>query len=343
MTRAEANALIDTAPPASPGSVTLRGFDAEFQSLDQYIRVITERIWEGRRIDDIYSYYSDPCIVETPLSVSTRIADVISGTRATLAMFPDRRLLAEEILVSGDDVGGFLSSHRIISPMTHAGSGSFGPATGKRVHARTIADCVCRDNRIIHEWLVRDHAAIALAIGSTPKALAERWLAERGGWNKPVAGPAPSGYVSEISADPDARRYAESIASFAACRFDAIDGYDEAIHQISAGEQHHYGRSEAQRYWQALFAAFNADTFTVEHLATNRAPNRPDRVALRWRAQTTHVAREGSHRLFGSATGNPVEILGINHAELIEGRVQREWVLVDEVALWMQLLSAQTK
>jgi predicted ester cyclase len=339
----DANATVGAVDLPRLTSGTLRGFDAEFQTLDQYIRVITERIWEGRRVDDIHTYYSDPCIVETPLSVSSRVADVITGTRATLAMFPDRRLLAEDILVSGDDVGGFLSSHRIISPMTHTGSGSFGLATGKRVHARTIADCVCRDNQIIHEWLVRDHAAIALSIGTTPKALAERWLAERGGWNKPVAGPAPEGYVSEISKDPDAQRYAAAIASFTARRFDAIDGYDEAIHQIAAGERHHYGRAEAQHYWQTLFGAFRTNDFTIEHLAINRAPHRSDRIALRWRAQTSHAPIEGSHISFGSATGNAVEILGINHAELVGGRVQREWVLVDEVALWMQLLSAQTK
>ena len=141
-----------TAPvPGLRQAAGMRGFAAEFRDLDHYIRVITDRIWEGRRIDDIRTYYSDPCIVETPMSVSTTVEDVISGTRATLAMFPDRRLLAEDVIQSGDDAHGFLSSHRIISPMTHLGDGSFGHATGARIHARTIADCVCKDNRIIHE------------------------------------------------------------------------------------------------------------------------------------------------------------------------------------------------
>jgi hypothetical protein len=36
-----------------------------------------------------------------------------------------------------------------------------------------------------------------------------------------------------------------------------------------------------------------------------------------------------------------VEIMGINHAELVHGRVLREWALVDEVALWMQILTPQ--
>ena len=229
----------------------MRGFDLEFNDIPNYIRVITDRIWEGRRIDDINRYYSDPCIVETPLGVSTTVAEVIAGTEATLKMFPDRRLLAEDIIVSGDDEHGYLSSHRIISPMTHLGDGSFGLASGKRVHARTIADCVCKDNRIIHEWLVRDHAAIAYAIGSTPRALAARWLSERGGWHKPMAGDAPDGYRSHVSADPVTARYADTIRGLAARPTDAthlIEIYDEAVHQIAPSETHHYGRAEVHLY-----------------------------------------------------------------------------------------------
>ena len=327
-----------TEPPQRHG---MRGFDAEFVDLPQYIRVITDRIWEGRRIDDIHRYYSDPCIVETPLGVSTRLADVISGTEATLKMFPDRRLLAEDIIVSGDDEHGYLSSHRIISPMTHLGNGSFGAASGKRIHARTIADCVCKDNRIIHEWLVRDHAAIAYAIGSTPKALAARWLAERGGWNKPVAGAAPGGYVSHVSSAPLATRYANSIKHLARnqqCELNIDEVYDEAVHQIAPGETHHYGEAELTAFWAALSSAFEVTEFVVDHLVENTSTGRGTRVAMRWRAVAKHAAVGETGQRFGAATGRKVEILGINHAEIVGGRVLREWVLIDEVALWMQVL-----
>jgi len=324
-----------------PNRTCMRGFDAEFTDLPHYIRVITDRIWEGRRIGDIHRYYSDPCIVETPLGVSTRVSEVISGTEATLKMFPDRRLLAEDIIVSGDDQHCYLSSHRIISPMTHTGDGSFGPATGKKVHARTIADCVCKDNRIIHEWLVRDHAAIAYAIGGTPKALAARWLRERGCWRKPDAGNAPDGYQSHISDSALATQYAATIAGFATGQDVAtgmIEIYDEAVHQIAPGEAHHYGRAELRSFWQSLFSAFAVEHFTVEHLAENLSADRGTRLALRWRAQAKHVASGTAGRRFGDATGRGVEIMGINHVEVASGKIFREWVLIDEVALWMQVL-----
>ena len=322
----------------------MRGFASEFRDLDHYIRVITDRIWEGRRIDDIRTYYSDPCIVETPMSVSTSVAEVISGTRATLAMFPDRRLLAEDVIQSGDDLQGFLSSHRIISPMTHLGEGSFGRATGARVHARTIADCVCKDNRIIHEWLVRDQAAIALQIGTTPRALAQQWLDQRGGWNKPEAGPAPAGYVSHVSAEPQARLHAQGLEALLRRNGEVAALYDDAAHLIGPGERTWYGHAEIADFWQGFAASFRVTQFAIEHLVLQRdmaTSGRPDRIALRFRAHSVHEPLSLEAQRFGKGTGRAVELLGIVHAELLRGRILRQWVLLDEVALWMQILTPQ--
>jgi hypothetical protein len=45
---------------------------------------------------------------------------------------------------------------------------------------------------------------------------------------------------------------------------------------------------------------------------------------------------------FGASQGNSLDVLGINHAELVQinghWQVHQEWVLVDEVAVWMQVL-----
>ncbi len=312
----------------------MNGFDPEFRDLDHYIRVITDRIWEGRRIDDIRTYYSDPCIVETPSSVSTTVQAVIDGTNATLAQFPDRRLLAEDVIQSGDDEDGYLSSHRIVSTMTHSREGNFGHATGRKIHVRTIADCVCKNNRIIHEWLVRDQAAIALQIGTTPKAIAQMWLDKSGGWNKPVAGAAPSGYVSHMSANSLAVAYAAAIQDFANQRGHAAAAYDDAVHHIGPGNQTRFGQDEVAAFWRELFSALEVRSFEVEHLAFQHGNGRADRVAFRWRARAKH---HGVGR-YGDPTGKLIEIMGINHAEFYNGRALREWVLIDDVAIWMQVL-----
>lgn len=320
---------------SSHSAAGMAGFDPEFSNLDEYIRVITRRIWDERRFDDIHRYYSDPCIVEMPTSVTSSIQTVVDGTIASLGVFPDRRPLYEDVIQSGDAEGGFLSSHRGISAMTHLGDGVFGPGSGRRVHARAIADCVCKDNRIVHEWLIRDQAAIALHIGVQPRDLAQRWLNERGGWDKPVAGPAPSWYVSAISGERAAQDYAASLADFAQRRGDPSLVYAGAVHHIGPGGVTRYGQEEVGGYWSDLFSALVPERFEVEHLALQRGGGRADRIALRWRAHAVHRG----NGMFGVATGKPVEIMGINHVELHDGKVVREWVLVDDVALWMQVLT----
>ena len=316
----------------------MRKFDAEFRDLPHYIVAITERIWEGRRLDDIYRYYSDPCVVETPSSVTTSVEAVVSGTRATLTAFPDRRLLAEDIIWSGDDARGYLSSHRIISTMTHLGEGAFGAPTGKRIHVRTIADCWCVENRISHEWLVRDQAAIAKAIGVAPNVLAGLWLANTGGsFIKPTAAPAPAPFAAHIADSVSAKTCAATYQALWRGDIEsALNGqYDDAVTALTPAETTRYGRLELAQFWGAYRQALTCHAFAVEHLIERHDAGRSVRVAMRWRAQCTHT---GSG-LLGAATGKPVEVLGITHAEIVDGRVLREWILVDEIALWMQVLS----
>ena len=315
----------------------MKGFDAEFTDLEHYIRVITERIWEGRRIDDIERYYSSDCAVETPGSVSVGIAPVIQSTRDTLAIFPDRELLAEDVLWSGDEEGGFLSSHRILSPMTHLGAGPFGPPSGRRLYARTIADCVCKDNRIVHEWLVRDQAAIARQIGLHERELAQSWLAERGPIRKPAMPPAPQGYQSHVAGSALALRYRDLYLGLwkTGVLTSLQNDYDRAITLAAPGGQTLHGHTDVQNFWAQLLLPFSQAEISIEHLTENHRPERCAAVAMRWRVQALHT---GAGR-YGPPTGKPIEILGISHAEFVDGRIVREWLLIDDVALWMQILA----
>ena len=315
----------------------MRGFDAEFLDLEHYIQLITQRIWEGRRIDDIHRYYSADCAVETPGGVSLGAGPVVDSTRATLVMFPDRELLAEDVLWSGDDEHGFLSSHRILSPMTHLGDGAFGPASARRIHARTIADCVCLDNRVIHEWLVRDQAAIARQIGLHERDLAQAWLAQRGPIAKPPMPPVPGGYRSHIASGALARAYRGLYEQLWRGQGldDVLQLHDRASVMAAPAGQSLYGHLAIRDFWADLLTAFDGVQFELEHLAEVRRAERNPAVAMRWRVRARHA---GPGR-YGEPSGNTVEIMGISHAEFANGRLLREWLLVDEVAIWMQVLA----
>ncbi len=58
----------------------LQGFDPQFKDLDDYIRVITARIWEGREIDRIRDWYGDDCAVITPGGTTSGVDAVVRGT-----------------------------------------------------------------------------------------------------------------------------------------------------------------------------------------------------------------------------------------------------------------------
>lgn len=309
------------------------GFDPEFRDLPHYILAITERIWEGRRIDDIARYYSDDCVVETPLGTSRGTDAVIEGTRATLVEFPDRQLLGEDVLVSGNAQNGLLSSHRIYSPMTHRGSGRFGAASGRAVRVRTIADCVCRDNRVVHEWLVRDHGAVANQLGLRLSDLAQAWLAQQPQWTPPTATVAPAPYRPELSVHPLAQQ-AQHHARARWMGDEALALCDRAIESALPGGVQHTGLDGLQDFWQAWRQALTLQELQFEQVAVHERAQRASVVSLRWRARLGHL---GDGR-FGPATGRTVDVLAIEHQEWHGPRMARQWLLIDEVALWMQLL-----
>ncbi len=317
----------------------LPGFDAEFTSLDDYIRVITARIWEGRQVDSIHRYYSSDCAVITPGGTSQGVDAVVRGTLETMQQFPDRRLLCEDIVSAGDAEHGFLSSHRIASTMTHRGDGGFGTATGCAVQVRTVADCVCVGNRIVHEWLVRDQGAIALQLGSTPQALARQWLGSKGAPTLPLwQPPAPMHWQDPAHDTPGAQLLAQTYRGLWAGELTVLQQHaGEAIALHLPNGQHALGLAALEAFWFGYTAAFHGATLHIDSLAELIEPSRTPRVAMRWRITGRHT---GGGR-FGPATGQPVEILGITHAEVdhARGRILREWVLIDEVALWMQILS----
>lgn len=77
----------------------MQGFSDAFKSPEHYILDITYRIWEMRGLDLIRDWYSADCPVKTPMSFSVGVEPVIAGTQATLDQFPDRELLADDIMI----------------------------------------------------------------------------------------------------------------------------------------------------------------------------------------------------------------------------------------------------
>ena len=159
----------------------MKGFDAKWTDFPDYILGITREIWEDRGIATLQHYYTPDIPVRSPGSMVVGNEGVIAATMATLAEFPDRRLLGEDVIWSGTPEEGMLSSHRILSTATHLGDGVYGEATGQTLVYRIIADCHAINNQINDEWLIRDQGAIVRQLGWDPKAYAADLIEREGG------------------------------------------------------------------------------------------------------------------------------------------------------------------
>ncbi|MDG1127076.1 MAG: hypothetical protein P8N18_05575, partial [Hellea sp.] len=93
----------------------MKGFDEQYIDLPDYILKCTAQIWEGRDIASLNWHYADDILIRTPSGFSRGNMSGKFNTMATLAEFPDRKLFGEDVIWSGNDEDGFLSSHRLLS------------------------------------------------------------------------------------------------------------------------------------------------------------------------------------------------------------------------------------
>lgn len=313
----------------------MKGFDSQYSDLPDYILKCTAQIWEGRDIAALDWHYSDDLLVRTPAGISRGNAAGKANTMATLAEFPDRQLLGEDVVWCGNEDDGFLSSHRIVSTATHHG-GEFGAASGRRVMFRTIADTFCLNNRVWDEWLIRDNSAIAVQLGQTAQSAARQSI-QRGATSMPftpatdIAGP----YSGKGNDNEWTEKHAAILQRIMSADFSVVqEQYDRACHMSYPGGNDVYGREEADRFWLGLRSSFPNAVFKIDHQIGRTDPLMPARSAIRWSLTGEHV---GWGR-FGQPTSAEVHVMGVSHVEFGPRGLRREVTLFDEIAIWKQIL-----
>lgn len=313
----------------------MKNFDPKYKSLPDYILKCTAQIWEGRDIAALDWHYSEDLVVRTPAGISQGNGAGKANTMATLAEFPDRQLLGEDVIWCGDDEAGFLSSHRIVSTATHRG-GAFGQATGIKVTFRTIADTFCHGNRVWDEWLIRDNGAIATQLGQTTQAAAQA-LINSGDVafpltpNSDVVGP----YTGAGNGNEWGHKHAKILQKIMRAEFGVIeDEYDRACHLAYPCGVEAHGIDTAKEFFIGLRSAFPYASFKIEHQIGRHDPMLGARSAIRWSLTGKH---EGFGR-YGAPTGAEVHVMGVSHVEFGPWGVRRETTLIDDIAIWKQIL-----
>jgi predicted ester cyclase len=335
--------------PQGPPRQHIPGFDPEYADIVDYILRCTHRIWEQKDVGLIATHYGSDIVVHMMTGPTLGMEGVIAGTARTLSAFPDRTLTGEAVIWSDEGEGSYLSSHRITSSATNLGASELGPATGKRITFTTIADCLCKANLIIEEWLVRDYSHMALQLGYHPRAVA-RLHAEadkakgqgRADWrqtNMQAILDAPRSNWTD-RAIPDA---ASEPDAFAAAIFDQIiahrrfgrvrEVYSPAARWSGPGGRRLFGWGEITGWYTAIIGSFGDARINVDHIAHVPAAGGALDIAVRWSLTGTH----DGVALYGPATGERIYILGVTHWRVVEGRIAEEVTVFDEVALMRQM------
>ena len=320
----------------------MKGFSNRFNDFPDYIIGITKEIWEDRGIATLHEYYTPDIPVRSPGSVVVGNQGVIAATMATLAEFPDRTLLGEDVIWSGSPEEGMLSSHRLHSTATHSRDGVYGAATGTKLDYRIMADCHAIDNQINDEWLIRDQGAIVRQLGWDPRTYAADLIAREGGPGACVQPLTPKTdvegpYKGRGNENEWGQRLADILGRVMGADMAVIPAeYDRACNLEYPGGVSGLSHGDADQFWMGLRAAFPSSVFKIEHQIGRDDEMMPPRAAIRWSLWGKH----DGWGAFGAPTGADVYVLGITHAEFGPWGLRREWTLFDETAIWKQILLA---
>lgn len=335
---------LDDLLASGPRRQELPGYDAVYRDFVDYIIRCTHRIWEQKNVGLCRSHYSADCAIHTLAGPVTGVEAVVQNTITTLGATPDRLLIGEDVIWSDDGDGNLYSSHRIVSRSTHMGDDPMlGPATMVSNGVMTIADCRCRKNRIVEEWLVRDNLRGVLQVGADPLVIAKAQALidqagdpERHQWRRDK--------IAETRDLADVAFDANHPASAPVAMLSAAFGHDlygeAAAHLSPAAEirwptnRHGYGRGFWIGCLTQIRGALQDVAWRLEHVAARPLPAGDIAIALRWSLTGTHRG----NGLWGGASGREILIMVVSHYRMRSGIIIEDTTVFDELAVLRQVV-----
>jgi predicted ester cyclase len=301
---------------------------------------IVHDIWEGRGAAAATAEHMHPdVILRSPLGLTQGEGAATAAVLSTLAGFPDRQVLGEDVIWSGSPQLGFLGAQRSVVLATHSGDGPLGPPSGQRLRHLMLSETYAKANRICEVWEVTDTAAVLAQTGTGVQDWARARLAATEG-RAAVFTPAedvPGPYTGRGNDNRWGQAFADLVERIMAGELRVIaEQYDRACQLAYPGGEEAHGHAGADRFWLGLRAAFPSARFEIHHQIGREDPMLPPRAALRW----SLTGRHDGWGAFGRPSGAQVWIMGLSQAEFGPGGLRREWTLYDAAAIWTQILRA---
>ena len=316
-------------------------YNADSDLVD-FILGITFEIWEQGQIEKIYDYYAENVEVHSLEGITSSAAMMLENTRTTLSIFPDRLLLADDVITSGTTKQGF-SSHRIVSPMTNLGPSTFGPETGLRVQTMNVADCEVNDGLITYEWLVRDNLALIRQLGFDPATcagiVAQKFDERQSAWLASEYSRTVNNNTAASNKTQNDPAYAFALDVLKNCwQSGDKSALESTYHPYSvltrAPLQIYSGRDRIFKHYADWRHAFPRASLSIDNVCSQSFDEHNRRIAVRWSVAGIHEGEFANT----PGTGKQVYILGITHWQVVDDRITHEWTVFDELAVLAQTL-----
>ncbi|WP_226782478.1 ester cyclase [Oceaniglobus trochenteri] len=331
----------------------MKGFDPIYTDIVDYIIRCTHRIWDERDVGLIYTHYTHNCVVYHATGTIYNREDVVHDTIKRMFMLPERRGMATQVIWNGNENDGFYTSHLVTGTGRHTQPGIYGKPTGRTFVARTIADCLIYENMIYREWLVVDSMAQVKQIGLDAQKYAEdlaRPYFEKGllavdmGENRRLIGqyPPESKPDTAIANTDQEREVLEWLHDIHNRRmFGRIrDVYAPTVQYHGPLMKELYGHGAVTHQTVGLYASVPDGFYMPQHICSVPCEEGGIKVAVRWLVEGHHLGW-GVMEELGAPSGKRVQIMGMSHFHIRDGRIVDEWTNYDEMSVLMQIKLAQ--
>ena len=328
---------------------SLQGFDPTYRNIIDYIVRITYRIWEtnDREVEYIGECYSLDSQVFDDYGLQLGNQKIIVDTRHTTSAFPDIILDAEEVIWAGNDQIGFHTSHLTRISGTNTGSSRYGNATGKTVNFLVLANCVALQNDIFLEHVLYNTSAMLQQLGIDPWEESARlikkppagWPRSQENWDQLRSATSPAIPISQAEPitgfDPDTftREIHDNVWN--GNQSAIINSYAENLLFEGATERIFSGRTAYRYYVNELRSVFPDLQLQVDEVYWMGNELDGWLISTRWSAEGTHLGKG----IYRSPSGKTCQMWGISQWQVLNGIVQKEWQLFNELDLMMQILA----
>ena len=326
---------------------SMKGFEAQYKNIIDYIVRITYTIWEEKNIGYIYDTYSKDCRVWDEFGLQFGSEKIVSDTVHTNNAFPDIRLFADEVIWAGDEKASFHTSHRTIITGTNSGFSKFSKPTGKTVRLFCIANCVAKNNEIYYENVVYDTAGLIKQLGLDLHQVAKQIANEGsiGPFAPDFKNSKPKRKITKLKpisyeipeTVKDVRKFVHAVYDTIWNRrnFSAInDVFSNNIEFEGSTGRKFKGVKQLRKFIISIVASFPDLALSIEDLYWMGNTKDGFLISIRWGAVGTHKGN-GS---YGQPTNREVFLWGITQWEIKNNKIIKEWTGFNELAILMQIL-----